>query len=87
MVTFSNGSVAKEVLVTIDPKLRRLVYAIDSEKLKKHSASAQVFDDGKGGTRFVWTTDVLPNEVAPYMSGQMDLGVTAMQKALARKAA
>jgi hypothetical protein len=87
MVTFSNGSVAREVLVTIDPKLRRLVYAIDSEKLTQHSASAQVFDDGKGGTRFVWTTDVLPNEVAPYMDGQMDLGVTAMQKALARKAA
>jgi uncharacterized protein YndB with AHSA1/START domain len=86
-VTFSNGSVAKETLVTSDAERHRLVYAIASDKLKQHSASAQVFDDGKGGTRFVWITDVLPNEVAPYMSGQMDLGVTAMQKALARKAA
>jgi hypothetical protein len=86
-VTFANGSVANEILVTNDPKLRRLVYAIHSERLRQHSASAQVFDDGRGGTRFVWTTDVLPNEVAPYMSGQMDLGVAAMQKALARKAA
>jgi hypothetical protein len=85
-VTFANGSVAKETLVTSDPQLRRLVYAIHSERLRQHSASAQVFDDSKG-TRFVWITDVLPNEVAPYMSGQMDIGVTAMQKALARKAA
>jgi len=38
-------------------------------------------------TRFVWTADVLPNEIAPYMDAQMDHGVLAMQKALGRKAA
>jgi hypothetical protein len=86
-VTFSNGSVAKELLVTSDAKLRRLVYAVISERIKQHSASAQVFDNGQGGSRFVWTVDVLPNEFAPYMSGQMDLGAAAMQRALARKAA
>ena len=86
-VTFSNGSIAKELLVTNDGKLRRLVNTIQSGQLKQHSASAQVFDSGNGGTRFVWTVDVLPNEVVPYMSGQMDLGVAAMQEALARKAA
>jgi hypothetical protein len=36
---------------------RRLVYAIVSERIKQHSASAQVFDDGNGRTRFVWTLD------------------------------
>ncbi len=86
-VTFWNGSVAKELLVTSDAKLRRLVYAVISERIKQHSASAQVFDNGQGGSRFVWTVDVLPNELAPYMSGQMDLGAAAMQRALARKAA
>jgi hypothetical protein len=86
-VTFSNGSVAKELLVTSDAKLRRLVYAVISERIKQHSASAQVFDNGQGGSRFVWTVDVLPNEIAPYMNEQMDLGAAAMQKALARKAA
>ncbi len=86
-VTFSNGSVAKELLVTSDAKLRRLVYAVISERIKQHSASAQVFDNGQGGSRFVWTVDVLPNELAPYMSEQMDLGAAAMQRALARKAA
>jgi hypothetical protein len=86
-VTFWNGSVAKELLVTSDAKLRRLVYAVISERIKQHSASAQVFDNGQGGSRFVWTVDVLPNEFAPYMSGQMDLGAAAMQRALARKAA
>lgn len=86
-VTFSNGTVARELLVTSDRSARRLVYAIVSDRIRQHSASAQVFDDGKGGTRFVWTVDVLPNEIAPYISAQMDLGTAAMQKALGRKAA
>ncbi|MDQ8726261.1 SRPBCC family protein [Bradyrhizobium sp. LHD-71] len=84
-VTFSNGSVAREFLVTSDRERRRLVYAVVSDHIKQHSASAQVFDDGKGGTRLTWITDVLPNDLAPYISGQMDLGAAAMQKALARK--
>ena len=31
-----------------------------------------------------WIVDVLPNEIAPYISGQMDLSILAMQKTLAR---
>ena len=46
-----------------------------------------MFAESDGRSRFVWIADVLPNEVAPYMNSQMDLGASAMQKALARKAA
>ena len=87
IVTFANGSVARETLVDCDDKRRRLVYAIASERLKQHSASAQVFAESDGRTRFVWITDVLPNEIAPYIDAQMDQGALAMQKALARNAA
>ena len=86
-ITFANGTVARELLVTSDSNHRRLVYAIVGERVKHYSAAAQVFDDGKDGTRFNWTIDLLPNELAPYISGQMDLGVAAMQKALGKKAA
>ena len=85
-VTFSNGTVARELLVTSDADRRRLVYAITGERVKHYSAAAQVLDDGQGGTRFNWTVDLLPNELAPHISGQMDLGVAAMQQALARTA-
>jgi len=37
--------------------------------------------------RVEWIADVLPNEIAPYMDAQMDLGTQAMQKALGRSAA
>jgi hypothetical protein len=87
IVTFANGTVAREILVDCDDTKRRLVYAIVSERIRQHSASAQVFAESDGRTRFVWTADVLPNEIAPYMDAQMDLGTQAMQKALGRSAA
>ena len=87
IVTFSNGTVAREILVDCNDARRRLVYAIVSERIRQHSASAQVFAESDGRTRFVWIADVLPNEIAPYMDAQMDLGLLAMQKALGRSAA
>jgi uncharacterized protein YndB with AHSA1/START domain len=86
IVTFSNGTVAREILVDCDDQ-RRLVYAIVSERIRQHSASAQVFAEADGRTRFVWIADVLPNEISPYMDAQMDQGALAMQKALGRSAA
>ncbi len=85
VVTFANGSVAREVLVSIDDDHRRLVYTIPSDRLEYHGASAQVFPDGKGGCRFVWLTDVLPDAMAPYISAQMEEGVKVMAKTLERQ--
>ena len=86
IVTFHNGNVAREVLVDCDDARRRLVYAIIGERVKHYSASVQVAADGEACTRMTWIVDVLPNEIAPYISGQMDLSILAMQKALARSA-
>lgn len=86
IVSFTNGTVAHETLVDCDDSRRRLAYAITSERLKQHSASAQVFAEADGRCRMVWIADVLPHEIAPYMSAQMDLGAAAMQAALARSA-
>lgn len=82
IVTFANGAVARELLVDCDDSRRRLVYAIVGERIKQHSASFQIVDDGTGRSRFIWTVDVLPNEIAPYISGQMDLGLLAMKATL-----
>ena len=87
IVTFANGTVAREILVDCDDARRRLVYAIVSERLKQHSASVQVFADGDGRSRVAWVVDVLPNEIVPYMDAQMDQGALAMQKTLGRAAA
>ena len=86
IVTFHNGTVARELLVDCDDARRRLVYAVISERVKHYSASVQVAADGEMRTRVIWIVDVLPNEIAPYIAGQMDLAVLAMQKALGRVA-
>jgi carbon monoxide dehydrogenase subunit G len=86
IVTFANGTVAREILVDCDQARKRLVYAIVSERVKQHSASVQVLSDGATRSRVIWIADVLPHEIAPYMDAQMDLGALAMQKALARTA-
>ena len=80
IVSFANGTVARETLVAIDEDNRRLVYMIRSERLTHHNASAQVFTQDDGTSRFVWITDVLPDEIAPYISSQIDLGVEAIKE-------
>ncbi len=82
IVTFHNGNVARELFVDCDDAQRRLVYAIINERVKHYSASMQVLGDGQARSRVIWIVDVLPKEIAPYISGQMDQGVLAMQKAL-----
>ena len=86
IVTFANGNVAREVLVDCDNARRRLVYAIANERVSHYSASVQVKAEGEAHSRLIWTVDVLPNAIAPYIDGQMDLGAQAVQKALARRA-
>ena len=87
IVTFANGNVAQERLVTVDEARMRLVYAVVSPRVRQHSASIQVFDDGEGRSRVVWIADVLPDEIGPYIDSQMDLGALAMQKQFRRDAA
>jgi polyketide cyclase/dehydrase/lipid transport protein len=82
IVTFANGTVARELLVDCDDTRQRLVYAVVSERMKQHSASVQVIADGDARCRLSWIVDVLPHEIAPYISGQMDQAALAMQKAL-----
>ena len=85
IVTFANGNVVREILVDCDDARRRLVYAVISERVTHYNASVQVLADGEGRCRMIWTIDLLPNEIAPYIDGQMDQGALTVQKALGRR--
>jgi len=82
IVTFANGMVAREVLVTIDDEARRLVYSAAGGRLTHHNASNQIFDDGSGGTRFVWIADLLPAEVAEAVDAMMEQGARIAKETL-----
>ena len=87
IVTFANGNVAREQLVDCDEARRRLVYAIANERVSHYSASVQVLAEGETRSRLIWIVDLLPNEMAPYIKGQMDQAALAMQKTLGRATA
>jgi len=82
VVTFFNGATARETLVGRDDDLRRLAYAIVGGRAAHYAAAAQVLDEGEGASRFVWTVDVLPDALAPYIEDMMARGAAAMKEAL-----
>ena len=84
VVSFANGTVAREWLVDCDEPRRRLVYAVISERVQHYSASVQVLADGDSRARLLWIVDLLPNEIAPYIEGQMKQAALAMQTFLGR---
>ncbi len=80
IVTFFNGAVVREVLIDSDDEARRLVWSVVDGPYSHHNGAAQVFAEG-GGTRFVWTADLLPNEVAAPTGEMMEQGIEALKQA------
>ena len=82
VVTFANGMVARELIVSLDDELRRFSYAAVGGRAAHHNASFQVFAEGEGSTRLVWVTDVLPDEVAAPIRGLVEQGAAVMKRTL-----
>ena len=82
IVTFANGMVAREVIVSIDDKERRVVWSATGGPLTHHNGSAQVITDVSGQTKVVWIADVLPDEAAAPMAAMMEQGMAVMKRTL-----
>jgi carbon monoxide dehydrogenase subunit G len=82
VVTFGNGMVVRETIVTVDEKERRIVWSATGGALQHHNGSAQVFADDAGSTRVVWMADLLPDGAAPSIAAMMDQGMAVMKKTL-----
>ena len=81
VVSFANGFVAREAIVTIDDERQRLAYSARSERLAHHNASFEVTRDGEG-TKLVWIADVLPEAAAVTVEGMMTEGLKAVKRAI-----
>jgi carbon monoxide dehydrogenase subunit G len=82
VVTFGNGMVARELIVDVDDPARRVVWSVVGGRMTHHNASAQVFAEGDGRTRFVWIADVLPHEVARDIAAMMEQGCGVIARTL-----
>lgn len=82
IVTFANGAVVREVLIDLDDGACRLAWSIVDGPYTHHNGVAQVFSEDEHHARFVWTTDLLPNELAPRTAQMMEQGTSAIKKTL-----
>jgi carbon monoxide dehydrogenase subunit G len=88
VVTFFNGSVVRELFLGADDRARRLAWAVadGSLGLAHYSASAQVFQDGETRTRFIWTADILPDDLADRVSQLVEQGLATIKNTLEKRA-
>lgn len=85
IVTFADGFVVRELIVTLDDSARRLAYASVGGRATHHNASFQVFPHGDRGTRLVWITDVLPDELAILIGQYVEKGSAVIKRTLERR--
>ena len=82
VVTFANGVVARELLVSVEEDVRRLVWSVAGGRATHHNSSFQVFPGAGGGTRLVWVTDVLPDSVALAFGAMIEEGSRVIKTTL-----
>jgi hypothetical protein len=82
IVTFGSGAVLRERLVHRDEEARRLVWTIVDDPYTHHNGVAQVFDEGDGRSRFVWTTDLLPDSIEAPTRAAMEQGTAVIKATL-----
>jgi hypothetical protein len=82
IVTFASGAVLRERLVAVDAEAHRLVWSIVDGPYAHHNGSAQVVADGDGRIRFIWVSDLLPDELAPSTAHMMELGLGIIKETL-----
>ena len=87
IVTFGDGSMARERFVHLDEEARRLVWSVAEWHFTHHNGAAQVFAADDGRTRFVWTADFLPHGIASRIEDAMDRGMAIIKQTLEARSA
>lgn len=86
VVTFADGLVLRERIISVDDAARRLVWSVIAGPFEHHNASVQVIGD-ELGCRVAWTADLLPHELASTVAAIMDRGLGLTKQTLEAAAA
>ena len=86
IVTFGNGMVVREPIITIDEPAQRLVWTVEGGRTTHYNASAQVIPQADGTSHVVWTADFLPDSAASAIDAMMSHGAAVMKTTLDRAA-
>ena len=81
-VTFASGTILHEEILSCDDQLRRLAWSITDGPYTHHNGGAEVLPAGNGRSRFVWTSDLLPDTLAEPTASAMEQGLAAIKRTL-----
>jgi hypothetical protein len=84
VVTFGNGMVVREPIVTIDAASRRLVWSAEGGRTTHYNAAIEAFARANGSTGVVWVADFLPDAMTSAIDAAMEAGMAVMKKTLDR---
>jgi hypothetical protein len=81
VVTFFNGMIIREPIISLDDDLRRIAWTASGDSLPftHYNSAAQVFAEGERA-RVVWTADFLPTDPAPFVTSMLEKGLAAMKQ-------
>jgi carbon monoxide dehydrogenase subunit G len=82
IVTFANGLVLREPIISISDGDRRVAWAAVGGQFEHYNASVQVFAEGAGHTRLVWIADLLPNGLAETVEAMIEQALAVMKRTL-----
>ena len=85
IVTFGNGMVVRELIISVDDQRRRLAWTAIGGRTTHYNAVLEVLAD-RSGTRVVWATDLLPDEMAEPVATMQENGLAAMKETFERRA-
>lgn len=81
--TMADGGKLEELITSVDPSLHRVAYTITNSPFgfAFHAASMEILPTPEG-CRFVWTTDIKPDELAEQLRPIFDAEITTIAGAL-----
>jgi carbon monoxide dehydrogenase subunit G len=79
IVTFANGMVAREPIISVDDERRRLAWSAEGGRTRHYNAVLQIFAHGSG-SRVEWTIDLLPNEMASAIQAMQEQALATMKR-------
>jgi carbon monoxide dehydrogenase subunit G len=79
IVTFGNGMVVREPIISVDDERRRLAWSAEGAQTTHYNAVLQIAPEANG-TRVQWTTDLLPHEMAKPIQGLQEQALAIMKK-------
>ena len=84
-VTFANGMVVRELIVTVDDETSRHSWSARGGSLTHHNASIQVSSAGADMCRVIWIADLMPNEAAETIGEMIQQALNTMKQTLEGK--